>query len=211
MGSPWKPSTFFGEVAKARIKEIVAELELGSAVEVVVAVHPRSGNYRETEYLLGCVFAMMWLAFFLYYPDPFDFTFLPLEMMGAFAAGALVVRAVAPVKRCLTPRAVMAREVDRAAKAAFYDLSIARTRARTGVLVFVSVLEGSARVVKDVGVPRIEGLSTLAPRLDQAVRRGDIRSFTGLLGSLAATWTKALPKRADDINELPDAPIQAGR
>jgi len=195
---------FFGPLAKARVQTLVSELEKASSVEVIVSVHPRSASYRDAEWLAGALFAAAWLAVFLYHPVSFDFTFLPLELAGAFLAGALLARAANPVKRLLTRRRAASREVDRAAKTAFHDLGVSRTRARTGVLVFVSMLEGRAQLVPDVGVPKLDEIAALGPRLNQAVRQRDLLKLASVLAELGPAFARVLPKAHDDRNELSD-------
>lgn len=205
------PVGFFGADAQARIRGLVSELERASAAELVVTVHPRSARYRESEWLAGAAFALVWLAVFLYHPHPFDFTFLPLELGGSFLVGALLTRAVGPIKRALTTRRVALEEVERAAKTAFHDLGVTRTKGRTGVLLFVSVLEGRAQIVRDVGVPALDLFASLGPRLDRAVRRRDFAAFSGLVEELGAALAEALPRATDDHNELPDDLVEVRR
>jgi len=202
---------FFGAAAQTKVRVLVAELERASSAEVMVAVHPRSASYRDSEWLVGTVFAMLWLAVFLYHPQPFDFTFLPLELAVSFLAGVLLTRAVNPIKRALTSGRAALREVDRAAKTAFHDLGVSRTRGRTGVLVFVSMLEGRAQIVRDVGVPKLELFASLAPRLDRAVRRRDFAAFAALLAELGAALADALPRAAGDENELANELLEGPR
>jgi putative membrane protein len=203
-----RSTDFFDATARTRIHELVTELERGSAAELIVAVHPRSARYRESEWLAGTALALVWLAVFLYHPEPFDFTFLPLELGVSFLVGALVTRAVGPIKRALSSTRAVHAEVDRAAKTAFHDLGVSRTRARTGLLVFVSMLEGRAQIVSDVGVPKLELFATLAPRLDRAVRRRDFGAFATLLAELGPALAEALPKAHDDDNELADELVE---
>lgn len=204
---------FFADAARKRITETVQAIEAVTAAEIVVAVHPRSAGYGHAEYRLGCALAMAWLLVFLYHPDPFDYTLLPLELLLAFGVGAALVTFVGPLKRALVSQKAMAQEVDKAAKAAFVDLGIVRTRGRTGMLVFVSVLEGRVSIVRDVGVPEAPALAEVGPKLDQAVRRTNVERFTAHLATLAEPLRAALPRQADDHNELADGhePTEAAK
>lgn len=198
------PTTFFDDAAKARIRSLVAEVERGSAAEVVVAVHPDSAPYREAEWLAGTALATIWLLLFLYLPDTFDFTFLPIELAACFLAGMVLVRTVGPIKRLLSRDATMRHEVERSAKTLFHDLGVTRTRGRTGILVFASMLEGRVVVLRDGGVPEIAAFGAIQPRLDAAARARDFGAFEAALATLGPELERALPRAHDDENELVD-------
>jgi putative membrane protein len=153
--------------------------------------------------------AAAWLLVFLYHPEPFDFTFLPLELAGWYLLGFFVARSIPAVKRVLTRKKMQTLEVERASKVAFVDLGIDRTRARSGLLVFVSLLEREVRIRRDVGVPQLDILSGLSSRLMAAVRRDDVEAFSVILAELGPALAGPLPRGADDENELPDAAEEA--
>lgn len=202
-------ASFRDEAGRARIKRAVAEIEANTAAEVVVAVHPSSSSYPASAWLAGTVMAAVWLLVFLYHPDPFDFTFLPLELAGAWLLGFFLARSLAPLKRSLTRKKTREREVDRASKVAFVDLGTTRTRARSGLLVFASLLEREVRVLPDAGVPPLDGLPDIAVRLAAALRRDDVEAFARILAELGKALADRLPRGVDDENELPDAPEEA--
>lgn len=202
-----KAQGMLGPAARARIKAAIGEIEQLTSAEVVVAVHPASGTYRAAEWLSGVSFAAAWLLVFLYHPASFDFTFLPLELLGAGLVGALLGRTVRPWKRALAGKRTRAAEVERASKVAFLDLGVSRTRARGGLLVFVSLLEREVRIVRDVGVPKLELLATLPQQLSGTLRREDVAAFTRALAELGPALAKRLPRAHDDHNELADEPL----
>lgn len=194
--------------ARHRIGSAIAAIEHRTSAEVVVAVHPRSAGYREAEWLLAVLFAVAWLLLFLYHPEPFEFTWLPFELAGVGLVGWVLSRGLRPLKRALVLDRTLTREVDRSAKAAFVDLGVSRTRGRTGVLVFVSLLEGQARVLCDVGVPALGPLSSWSEKLSRAARKNDVSAVVDALGEIGPALENVLPRAATDENELPDAPVQ---
>jgi putative membrane protein len=204
-----KPRRWFDDDIKASIKSAVQALEESSSAEIVVTVHPEGARYRHAELATGTLLAVAWLAVFLYAPEPFDFTFLPLELALAFVIGALVASAVGPWRRLLTPRAAMRREVERSAKSAFFDLGVSRSRGRTGMLVFISVFERRAILLRDAGVPALPAMSEVQALLEACVRRGAVDEIAPALARLKEGLAKALPRAADDVNELPDELVEA--
>ena len=90
---------------------------------------------------------------------------------------------------------------------AFYELGVHKTRGRTGVLVFVAVRErvaslvGDVEVVKQVGQP---ALDKMAKSIAAAIPAGG-DAVCKALQSIDKELAKALPRAADDIDELPNA------
>lgn len=198
---------FFHDAAKDRVREVVAQVEAQTSVELVVAVHPSSGHYRHSDYLFGAGVALTALLVFVYHPHPFRSDLFPIELTAAFLLGTLVSAGLPRLRRLLTSVALMESNVARTAKATFVDLGVSDTRARTGVLVFVSFFERTVDLVMDRGV-RVDEAS-LAPvraALTAAIRRADLEAFYRALLALGPVLAQACPRSDDDVNELDDAP-----
>lgn len=192
--------------ARRRVEEAVKEVEAQTSVEVVVAVRPASGSYRHTDYLVGAFVAMVVLCVFLYHPDPFDWTYLPLEVAASFAFGAVTSALFDPLRRLLTSRRLMDEYAEAKARSFFVEQGLSRTRDRTAVLLFVSVFERRVVVVCDLGVDEVALGAPFADAkrlLERDVGRVD--AFVRALSALGPIFATRLPRRADDTNELPDA------
>lgn len=199
---------FFLDPAKKAIRDAVARVERHTSAEVVVTLRRQSGSYRHADTLWGIVLAIALLCVFLYHPEPFDFTFLPLELGAAFALGSVLSASFPVLRRGLTPKRVRDENAKRAAKAAFVELGISRTKGRTGVLVFVAAFEQRVEVVADIGVhPKKLGAAweEAQQKLDRAVRLdGSLERFLVALEDLGRVLAKEHPRAHDDENELPD-------
>jgi putative membrane protein len=195
-------TSFFDEAGRRLVTAAVKDAERATSGEIVVVVRPSSATYRHVDFAVGLASAAAVLCVFLYHPAPFDFTWLPLELAGAFAVGVAVSLGAAPLKRALVSRAVVSRAVRAAACEAFVSRGVHRTRGRTGVLVLVSALERRVEIVADLAVK-----SPLdASALERAVRRHDVEAFAAAIVALGRALGETLPRAADDENELPDAP-----
>ena len=91
---------------------------------------------------------------------------------------------------------------------AFIDLGISKTRDRNGILVFVAAFEQRVEVVSDVGVDTArvgaawtDACSALLKSM-KPIPRLDL--FLTALRSLGPALGAAMPRKADDVNELPD-------
>jgi putative membrane protein len=199
--------SFFEPDARTRVASAVAALERRTSAEVVVALRRASGHYVHTDYLVGCVLAMASLLVFLFHPHPFSIRVFPLEMTLFFALGSIVSANLAPLRRLLTSRRLMAESVRTAARAAFVDLGVARTRDRTGILVFVSMFERRVEIVADAGVDEAalgDAYREAQGKLAASLRRADMDAFLAALAALGPPLAAALPRAADDVNELAD-------
>jgi putative membrane protein len=199
---------FLDPKARDEVARVVREIEAKTCAEVVVVVRRISGHYRHTDYLVGFALALATLCFFLFHPEPFEYDIFPLEMTATFALGAIATANIAPLRRVLTSRRLLDENVRRAARAAFYELGVSRTRERTGMLVYVSTFERRVEIVADVGI------DVAALGNDFEVARGrialtagrevNLSKFLAALATLGDVLGAALPRAADDKNELLD-------
>jgi putative membrane protein len=196
-------NSFFGDEARREVSAAVKFVESTSAAELVVAVRHQSGNYRSADYLAGALGGFAMLVLLLFHPHAFAVRTMPLDVAAVFAIAAWASSKSPFVRRLLTSPRSRAQNVAQAARAAFVDLGVSKTRGRTGVLVFVSMLERTAEVVGDLGVAP-ECLRAELPALKAAVAKEDLRAFITALRAFSSPLCQALPRAADDVNELPD-------
>src|SRR5262245_26560257 len=200
--------SFFGEDASRQVTAAIREVEQATSAEVVVAVRASSGHYRHVDYLVGALLAFAGLLVFIFHPRSFGIDLFPLEAAALFASRVLLSAWMPPIRRLLSSRRLRADNVRTAARAAFVELGIASTSARTGLLVFVSTLERRVEVVADTGVTR----SAAGPDWNGAIAKlaqtvesdPELTRFVDALRDLGRVLERALPARADDVNELPD-------
>jgi putative membrane protein len=203
-------SAFTDKAAKTEVASAIRDIERVTCAEVVVAVRASSGHYRHTDYLVGFALSFAALLIFLFDSHEFSIDWMPLDSLIAFALGTFISTSVPPLRRALTSRRLMRGNVRTAARAAFVDLGIDETSGRTGILVYVSMFEKTVEVVADAGIDTAvlgAPFTSAIAALDTALRRGpSFPRFTEALRALGPILSKALPRLADDINELPDEP-----
>jgi putative membrane protein len=194
--------------AKDQVADAIRSIEAQTSAEIVVAVRPKAGHYRHTDYLLGSVAALVALFVLLFADQEFAVLFMPIDTVIAFGLGVAISASFQPVRRLFTSCSLMRENVRTAARAAFVDLGITKTRDRSGILVFVSAFEHEVEVVADVGVDTaaLGGAWTDALRALSKSMKGRARLdlFLVALRSLGPALAGAMPRRADDVNELPD-------
>jgi putative membrane protein len=196
---------FFGERARREVALAVRDVEAQTAAEIVVAVRHASARYRHVDYLVGSLLAFGVLLILLFHPHRFAVSTMPLDVAVMFGLGFAVSARSPHFKRLLSSPRLRGEEVRRAARAAFVELGVSRTRGRTGVLVYVSMLERAVEVVGDSGVDecaRGAPFSAAASALSRSLP--DLDAFVTALRGLGAPLAQSLPHSDDDVNELPD-------
>lgn len=198
---------FFTDEARTRTAKAVGACEAHTSAEVVVTVRQTSGPYRGAWALGGFVAGLLALCVLLFSPTEFDWRFFPVDVLVAFLLGAVVTARTAPLTRLFAGRKTLERAVDRASRAAFYDQGISGTRDRTGILVYVTLVEKRVVLLPDLGVDteQVEGWADFESKLAAAVHGKDLEAFLSTVEAMGPALADSLPRAEDDVNELPDA------
>lgn len=202
--------------AKERLGAAVRAVEGQSAAEVVVAVRPWSERHLAGALILGAILAELMLLFMLYAPPAFPLWSIGLGVPLAFGLGTLFGWWLHPVRLWLTGTRRVRVRVRRAAHALFTTLGVSLTQDRSGILVYVSLVEGLCVAVADVGVRRSLGAErweAMARALSAAiqehgVREAGVAALAAAIEALGPELAEALPRRANDTNELPDLAME---
>ena len=199
---------FFLDQSRSRITEIIREVEAQTSAELVVTVRHVSGRYRDVDYLVGFAMALVTLGALLFLPVPFAVESMPVDVVVGFALGSFVSTHAPPLRRLLVTERRLHDEVARAARAAFVDRGISRTRGRNGILVFVSTFERTVEVLADIGIDT-KALGPLWAAAVEAARDAvkgalDFGRFVDALRTLGPDLAAAMPHAPDDVDELPD-------
>jgi putative membrane protein len=200
-------ATFLDAAARAAFAAAIEDIERGSAAEVVVAVRRRSASYLHANLVIGAAAALAGLAAMLFSEHVFALSSILVDPFVVGGIAGAIVELLPGVKRGLSPQAMRQREVLRAARATFVERGVHRTRDRSGLLVYISWLEREVALIADAGIERVlsdEARAEAARAMTAAIPAGGA-AVARELARLAPALAAALPCRADDINELPDA------
>lgn len=197
---------FLTDAAKKALADAAEAVEASCSAELVIAVRPRSGSYLHADLLAGIAAGVAALAFLLFSPWPFRlFWFLVDPVVAGLLAGFAASRSMT-IRRWLTSPAARRERVATAARATFVERRIHRTTGRTGILLYVSVLEREAEVVVDLGVEPLtetEAWRRAVRAIRETVRRGETgEQVAPLVKALGAVLTPTLVRHADDVDEL---------
>lgn len=200
---------FFQAEAKLRVRQAIERVEQQTSAEIVVAVRKRAGGYLAADLAWGAVAGLSCLAFLIYSPLPFATAWIPVDVALAFAAGALFSWQTPTVRRLFCSARSREQNVQRAALEVFHRDKLSRTQGRTALLIVVGVFERRAAVIGDLGIDP----EAMGSAVQQAVEgvQGSVRglfprleTFARAVEALGPALSTALPRQADDVNELPD-------
>lgn len=170
--------------ARCRLVDAVREAERTTRGEIVIAVVRACDEYGSAGWRLGVALALLAYAGLHAFAAPLPWWAYLLAQAIALAAGHWLARLDA-VRRALLPHALVEQRVHERAERAFLENGLTRTHGRTGVLIFVALLERRVVVLGDSGIH-----AALAP--DESwehvveLARAGLREGRALDGLLAA-------------------------
>jgi putative membrane protein len=193
-----------------RISAAITAAEADTAGEIYVVVSHITDNFR----FLPAVWAAL-AAFLLPWPLH-ALTQLSwgriLLLQAIFFVVAAVILSHPALRRCLVPSVLLAEAARRHARAQFMAHGVHLTRRRTGVLIYVALIDRRVEIIADAEINSKVDQSTwdgIARDVTGAAREG--RLVDGIVNAVAragAVLAAHFPRRADDINELPDRVVE---
>lgn len=199
---------FFGAQGKARFASVISRASAKTSADIVVALRGRATPYHEVTFLGGGMLALLYLAVFLYYPEPFAYGLLPLELLGMFTIGAVLAGSSSRLHRVLTAARRRTRAVQQAACTAYLELEVGARDRTPGVLVYIAGLEQTVEVATDARTRKRLGpqLEAVAKKLDRSVRLDqDLQRFEQALLELVTTLAEHFPNEGEGEGEAASA------
>lgn len=196
----------FDEKAREAVRGAVAEAEQNTSGEIVPMVVAASDPYLGVRAAASAVLAFAVGASLLSLGWSAALWIPPAQIV-AFAVGYwLAGRRI--LLRQLIPERMRAAAVDRSARLAFLEEGLVETRDRTGILIYISLLEHRVEVLADRGIDRRVESGTWDGVVDKilaGIRQG--RAEAGLCDAIrlcGELLAARFPPRPDDTDELDD-------
>jgi putative membrane protein len=197
------------EAARRRLERAVADAERCTRGEIVVAVVRACDEYGAVGWWLGVGLAALVFLGLGLFVAPLPWTAYLAAQAVALGCGHGLAR-IEALRRGLLPRALAERRVGERALRCFAEQGLARTQGRTGVLVFVALLERRVVVLGDEGIDKVlDPDESWAEVVDLAVAGlRDGRAVEGLEAAVqrcGAILARHLPAPERNLDELPNA------
>ncbi len=214
----------------ARVTAAVTAAELTTDGEIVTVVAGSSGDYHDVASHWAVLAMLLALAVLATWPglaesiharftgawdevaSPSSLYLIALILMSLVFLLVRLLMAWRPLRLALTPGPTKERRSRRRAVMLFRTAAEQRTRASTGVLLFLSLAERRAEIIADEAIhSRVtaETWGEVMAVLIEAVREG--RAGEGIAAAVTRIGTilaEHFPRSADDTNELPDRVIE---
>lgn len=203
--------TRFDQAYFDRVTATVDDIETKTSAEIVVAIYPQSGSYRDADLLCGALAAFGWLLFAIFNPwFVHPAWLLPVELGVIFGIGMLTSFNVPKLRNCLTTKQRREEQVRTSAAGQFVEDGVTNTRGRTGLLIYLSRLEQQVEVLADTGIlDRVAATAwnETVFELHKAATAADPAEalLTGL-GHVGELLASELPASEDNPDEIPNAP-----
>lgn len=214
-------SKLFSEADRAAISNAVAEAEKKTTGEIVPVLATASDRYDRAEDLFGLALAVVavtaaWVFLQDVRPAAGDWRSGPEPSLGlaeilAIFAGAWVVGVVVAdkvpfLRRLFAGRWMMKPRVEAAAAEAFERFHARRTKAATGIVIYVSLFERRVAIRADRAISeKVTPVqwSEICAGLTRAMREGRARDgFVEAIGKCGELLARHFPVQPGDANEL---------
>jgi putative membrane protein len=208
-------SKLFTQSDLDRISAAVKEAEKKTSGEIVPYVVDQSDYYEEAEWraavLLGACFLFLYSIMERFSSSWFPPSVVDIALltMVAATAGGVLTRFIPACKRFFAGNHTINRRVHQRAAEAFIAEEVFKTRDRTGVLIFLSLLEHKVIVVGDSGINakvKQSDWDGIVGLIVDAIRKK--KPADGLVAAISKCGSlleeEGVAVRRDDIDELPD-------
>lgn len=201
-----RPSKLIGPADRERIEAAVRAAERGTSGEIVVKVVRRSDAFPAAAWRLSLLLAaIVLLAVDVLRPET------SVTAMFALQAGGVAVAQLAclldPIRRLAVREDELEQAARRGAVEAFRERVARRTLGRTGILIYVSLLEHRVVVLGDEAVDRAlapeETWQGVVERVLEGIRaRRAVEGIVHAVEHCGALLARPLPRAADDRDEI---------
>lgn len=200
----------FTQEEKTEISAAVAKAEEKTSGEIVPVLVAASADYSSVAYCLGIVGLLLASLgyFFWHRSHPFlEINYLFALQASGFFVGWILGQVPALV-RFFSRKKHLVESVHEAALASFVRNGLHRTEDRTGILIYLSVLERRAEILADEGIHQKLGDAFWQAELDRIVaglREGNAKAaFVASIQSMGLKLAQHFPAKEKNANELSD-------
>ena len=214
-------SSLFTEADREAISRAVAEAEKKTSGEIIPVLATASDRYDRAEDLFGLCLAVVavtaaWVLLQGVRPAAGDWESGPAPSLGlpeilaifvgAWVVGAVLADKVPFLRRLFAGRWMMKPRVEAAAAEAFERFHARRTKAATGIVIYVSLFERRVAIRADRAVSEKvpqEEWNRICSGLTLAMREGRAREgFVEAIGNCGGLLARHFPLQPGDANEL---------
>jgi len=193
------------ETDKKLIKEAITKSESKTSGEILPVILSKSDFYPAAHFRLAIVIGILFSIVFYYSYDFND----PISLLWVQLPGMITGYALAFIpflKRLFTTKHEMNEEVHQRAIEVYFENKVSMTRDRTGIMIFVSLLERKVEVLADCGINnKVEKnyWDELVSSLLLKIASGKlVDGMVSSIESCGKSLEESFPIKSDDTNEI---------
>jgi len=214
---------------KERISRAVSEAEANTGGEIVTAIIPESDDYAFRELLFSIAAGLLTFAVILLFIVPFQAlvdrlfwndsaVLLPLAMVVVSMISGVIfyfLFQIPALDRFIVGKKAMAEAVRRRSLRHFVESNAYDTVDRTGVLLFISILERRVELIADKGINAKvapDSWDRIVSSLVRGIReKNTVEAVITAVQEIGVILSEHVPPRKNDENELSDGPSELGK
>jgi len=198
-----------------QVAAAVTNAEKKTSGEIVPMIVRRSSTIGHVPYLLTVI---LWLILVVF--EIPQHSFFTMEFYGPWILAVLAIvcflisfplSKLFWIQRMLVPHSDQAFQVDTRALLEFYQTGIINTHSRTGILLFLSLMERKAVVLADESISKkmpVETWKQICQEMVEGIQKGDTGAgMVRAVEKCGEVLAPHFPRSAGDQNELKDALI----
>jgi putative membrane protein len=193
------------------IEKGIEKAESVCDAEIVVTFSEMSGPYRDIRILWGSIGALITLGILMFSPIEFNPMYLIPNVIISFLLFYWISSKFTSFLKLLTSKTRRINQVRANSELIWFRQGVSLTRRRTGILVYVSLLERQGELICDTGITKLVPKSVIG-ELEIALRKvaemdEPVSGFGTFLDKLAGAVAKYVPEAEDNPDELPNTPV----
>jgi putative membrane protein len=193
---------------QTQLSNIISELEQASQIETVVLIKQRSGNYDDVPMALASNLSLLTFSVLFFIDKGVEDYLIYFATLAAFGLGLLIGLALPNVQGLFVKKNRKQRNVEIMARALFQKGGLHHTSAKTGTLIYFSLLEKMVYIVADRGaqlaIPEEEWQKIITNLQSIFNTKNTANSLLKELEKCKETFNNYIPALENNINELPN-------
>lgn len=192
---------------REKISEAIRLAEGHTSGEIVPVILSQSDFYPAAHFRLAIILSVSF-SLITYYAYDFLDPFILIWMQIPGLILGYLLGFIPSVKALFTTKNEMEEEVHQKAIEVFYHNKVSKTKDRTGIMIFVSLLEHRVEVIGDIGINAVVPANfweDLVKDLTQSIGKGHITE--GIIAAIETCGNSlkgSFPIQKDNTNEVPN-------
>lgn len=187
------------------LRDTIEKAESKTSGEIVPVILDKSDFYPAAHFRLALIIGIFF-SFTCYYSYDFDDPIMLLWIQIPGMITGYLLAYLTPLKRLFTSKSEMDEETFQRALEVFYNNNVSMTKDRTGIMLYISLLERKAFVLADCGINEkvpSDYWDKLVSKLITQIKEGHIINGLGqAITECGKSLEASFPIQKDDTNEI---------